>query len=86
MCIQNEVSIKINHSAPAAHGLKLLRRHEVRACARVLCQLRHAFSAIEIDDGGDHGFALCLRFREPDDVFKFTVGNIDSGFPDANLA
>ena len=73
-------------SAQAACGLKLCRRHQVGACARVSCHLRRACSAIEIHDSGDHGLAVGLGVREPNDVFKLAVGNIDNRFHDRKPA
>ena len=58
MCIQDEVSTRINGSALPARGLKLLRCDQIRTGAGVLDEFRHAHTAVEVRDSSDDGFAF----------------------------
>ena len=86
MCIQDEVSTRINGSALPARGLELLRRDQIRASASVLDEFRHAHAVVEVRDGSDDGFAFGLRFCEPDGILKLIFRNINSGFHASKIA
>ena len=80
MCIQDEVSTRINGSALPACGLKLLWCDQIGAGAGVLDEFCHAHAAVEVRDSSDNGFAFGLRLREPDGILKFIFRNINSSF------
>ena len=86
MCIQDEVSTRINGSALPARGLKLLRCDQIRTGAGVLDEFRHAHTAVEVRDSSDDGFAFGLRFCEPDGILKLIFGNINSSFHASKIA
>ena len=85
MCIQEEVSTRINGSTLPTRGLKLLRCDQIRASASVLDEFCHAHAAIEIRDSSDNGLAFGLRFREPDGILKLIFRNINSGFHNSKI-
>ncbi len=80
MCIQDDVSMRINRSILSSHGVELLWRDQVGAGTGIPCEFCHAHATVEVRDGTDDGFPFGFRPRELDGIFKFTVGNIDSSF------
>ena len=79
------MSIRINGSALAAAGLEFIRRDQFGAGAGVFNEFSQAHATIEVGNGADHRFPLCLRPCEPDGILKFTHRNIYCRFHASNL-
>ena len=86
MCIQDEVSTRINRSAFSAGSLQLLGGNQVGAGPCMSDKFRHPHAAVEVLDYADDCLAFGLRLREPDGILEFTFRNIQGRLHDARLS